>query len=98
MFFIDVTQNLSSNRLNIIEFVIYGSELAEIDTLLAELRKFQFSRQNFDFLFNAVLSITGSYQTILLIFNTKHWHALEKLVSKFEENRTKIATMKVPQR
>ena len=33
--FIDLTRNLSSNRLNTIKFVIYGSELVEIDTLLA---------------------------------------------------------------
>ena len=97
-FFIDFTQNFSSNRLNIIKFVIYGSELVEINTLLARFRKFQFSRQKLDFLLNAVLSTTGSYQPILLIFNSKHRHTPKKLVSKFEENRTKIATMRVPQR
>ena len=48
--FIDFTQNFSSNRLNIIKFVIYGSELVEIDTLLTRFRKFQFSRQKIDFL------------------------------------------------
>ena len=97
-FFIDFTQNFSSNRLNIIKFVIYGSELVEINTLLARFRKFQFSRQKLDFLLNAVLSTTGSYQPILLIFNSKHRHTPKKLVSKFEENRTKIATVRVPQR
>ena len=74
VFFIDFTQNFSSNRLNNIKFVIYGSELVEIDTLLARFRKFQFSRQKFDFLLNAVLSITGSYQPILPIFNSQHRH------------------------
>ena len=98
MFFIDFTQNFSSNRLNIIKFVFYGSELVEINTLLARFRKFQFSRQKLDFLLNAVLSTTGSYQPILLIFNSKHRHELEKLVSKFEKNRIKIATVRVPQR
>ena len=29
MFFIDLTQNFSCNRLNIIKFVIYGSELID---------------------------------------------------------------------
>ena len=98
VFFIDFTQNFSSNRLNIIKFVFYGSELVEINTLLARFQNFQFSRQNFDFLLNAVLSITGSYQSILLIFNSKHRNTTRKLVSKFEENRTKIATVRVPQR
>ena len=97
-FFIDFTQNFSFNRLNIIKFVIYGSELVEINTLLARFRKFQFSRQKLDFLLNAVLSTTGSYQPILLIFNSKHWHTPKKLEFKFEENRTKIATVRVPQR
>ena len=49
-FFIDFTQNFSSNRLNIIKFVIYGFELIEIDTLHTRFQKFQFSRQKFDFL------------------------------------------------
>ena len=40
VFFIDLTQNFSCNRLNIIKFVIYGSELIEIDTLLARFQKF----------------------------------------------------------
>ena len=97
-FFIDFTQNFSFNRLNIIKFVIYGSELVEINTLLARFRKFQFSRQKLDFLLNAVLSTTGSYRPILLIFKNKHRHTTKKLVSKFEENRTKIATVRVPQR
>merc|ERR1712240_855394 len=82
-FFIDFTQNFSSNRLNIIKFVIYGSELVEIDTLLARFRKFKFSRKNSIFLLNAIISITKSYPSILLIFNSKHWHTIVCLVSKF---------------
>ena len=97
-FFIDLTQKVSSNRQNTIKFVIYGSELVEIDTLLARFQKFLFSRQKFEFLLNAVFSITKSYQSILLIFNSKHRHTPKKLVSKFEENRIKIATVRVPQR
>ena len=46
-FFIDFTQNFSSNRLNNIKFVIYGSELVEIDTLLTRFQKFA---PKFDFL------------------------------------------------
>ena len=96
-FFIDFTQNFSSNRLNIIKFVIYGSELVEIDFLLTRFQKFQFSRQKFDFLLNAVLSNTEKYQLILLIFNSNHRHTPEYIVSKFEEIWTKIATLRVPQ-
>ena len=39
---------------------------------------------------------TGSYQPILLIFNTKHWKATKFFVYKFEEDRCKIATVRVP--
>ena len=41
---------------------------------------------------------TGSYWSILLIFNTKQCKSYVLLVLKFEENRTKIATVRVPQR
>ena len=41
---------------------------------------------------------TRSYQPILLIFNTKQCKSYVLLVLKFEENRTKIATVRVPQR
>ena len=46
----------------------------------------------------AVLNKTGSYQPILLIFNSKHGVPLGYIVSKFEENRTKITTVRVPHR
>ena len=39
---------------------------------------------------------TGSYQPILLIFNSKHWKTPKFLVYNFEENRSKIATVRVP--
>ena len=44
----------------------------------------------------AVPNKTGSYQPISLIFNSKHGVSLGYIVSKFEANRTKIATMRVP--
>ena len=44
----------------------------------------------------AVLNKTGSYRPILLIFNSKHGTPLGYIVSKFEQNRTKIATVRVP--
>ena len=50
VFFYRFHPNFSSNRLDNIKFVIYGSELVEIDNLLARFQKFQFSRQKFDFL------------------------------------------------
>merc|ERR1711989_13736 len=39
---------------------------------------------------------TGSYSSILLIFNSKHWKTLKFLVYKFGEDRSKIATVRVP--
>merc|ERR1712155_280799 len=39
---------------------------------------------------------TGSYQPILLIFNTKHWKTTTFLFYKFEEDQSKIATVRVP--
>ena len=61
---------------------------------------------NFDFCYGfrrtlrkivyAVLNKTGSYWPILLIFNSKHGTPLGYIVSKFEQNRTKIATVRVP--
>ena len=97
-FFIDLTQNVSSNRLNTIKFVIYRSELVEIDILLARFRKCQFLHQNVDFLLNAVCSITRSYQLILLIFISKHWTTPDYFVFRFKQNWFKIATERVPQR
>ena len=46
---------------------------------------------------NAVLYISGSYRPILLIFNSKHWKTTLYLVLNFEENRSKIATVRVPE-
>ena len=45
-----------------------------------------------------VISITKSYQPILLIFNNIHRYTPEYLESKFGENLTKNATVRVPQR
>ena len=39
---------------------------------------------------------TGSYWPILLIFNSKHRKTLNFLVYNFEEDRSKIATVRVP--
>ena len=39
---------------------------------------------------------TGSYWPILLIFNSKHWKTTKFLVYKFGEDRSKIATVRVP--
>ena len=38
-----------------------------------------------------------SYWPILLIFNSKHWKTTLYLVLNFEENRSKIATVRVPE-
>ena len=46
----------------------------------------------------AVLNKTMSYRPILLIFNSKHGVPLGYIVSKFEENRTKITPVRVPHR
>ena len=93
-----MTQKFSFNWLNSIKYLFYGSELVGIDTLFALFQKFLLSRQNFEFSVNAVLHITGSNQPILLILNSKHRTTLEHIVFKFEENRTKIATLRVPHR
>ena len=45
----------------------------------------------------AVFNKTGSYRPILLIFNSKHGIPLGYIVSNFEENPTKITTVRVPQ-
>ena len=44
----------------------------------------------------AVLNKTGSYRPILLIFDSKHGTLLGYIVSKFEQNWKKIATVRVP--
>ena len=44
----------------------------------------------------AVLNKTRSYRPILLIFKSKHGVPLGYIVSKVEENRTKITTVRVP--
>ena len=77
--------------------MISGSELVEIDTLLARFQKFYFWRPFWFFFENAVLYISGSYRPILLIFNSKHWKTTLYLVLNFEENRSKIATVRVPE-
>ena len=85
-----------SNRKIIIKFVIRGSELVEIDILLAQVQKF--------LLLAAVLiffrkrHIGGSYQPISLILNSKQLKTTFYLLLNFKENRTKIATVRVPQR
>ena len=38
-----------------------------------------------------------SYRPILLIFSSKHWKATLHLVFNFQENRIKIATVRVPE-
>ena len=98
VFLIILTNYFSLNGLNTIKFNCYGSELIEINTLLAQFRKCKFSYQNVDFLLNAVCSITGSYQLILLIFISKHWTTPDYFLFKFEQNWSKIATVRVPQR
>ena len=45
----------------------------------------------------AVLNKIGSYQLILLIFDSKHRVPLGYILSKVEENLTKITTVRVPQ-
>ena len=49
-----------------------------------------------DFLKTRSAFSTGSYQPILLIFNSKHRKTTNFLVYNFEENRSKIATVRVP--
>ena len=78
-------------------FVIRGSQLVGIDTLLARFQKTYFWRPFwFFFLENAVLHIGRSYKPILLIFNSKQWKTTLYIVLNFEEHRSKIATVRVP--
>ena len=49
------------------------------------------------FFLKAVSHNFSSYQPILLILNSKHWMEFYLHVLKFEENRSKIATVRVPQ-
>merc|ERR1712105_420384 len=86
-----------SNRQNIIKFVIYGSELVEIDTLLVQNQKFCFWRPFCHFFENAVSHNFQSYQSTLLIFKSKHGTKFYFNVVKLEENRSKIATVIVPE-
>merc|ERR1712115_174077 len=51
-----------------------------------------------NFFENAAHHIGGSYQPILLILNSKQWKITFYLVLNFEGNRTKIATVRVPER
>ena len=44
----------------------------------------------------AVLNKTGSYQPILLIFNSKNMVTQGYIISKFERNWTKITAVRVP--
>ena len=97
-FFATLTGNDAPNRLNIIIFVISRSISVEIDTSLALFQKFCFWRPFWIFFENAVRHIGGSYQPILLILNSKQWKTTFYLPCNFEENRTKIATVRVPQR
>ena len=97
-FFATLTGNDAPNRLNIIIFVISRSISVEIDTSLALFQKFYFWRPFWFFFENAVGHIGGSYQPILLILNSKQWKTTFYLVLNFEENRTKIATVRVPKR
>ena len=90
-------RNYLSNRRNIIKFVISGSELVKIDILLAQDQNFYFWRPFWIFFENAVYNIGRSYRPILLIFNSKHWKTTLYLVLNFEENQSKIATMRVPE-
>ena len=97
-FFATLTENDTSNRLNIIIFVISRSISVEKDTSLALFKKTNFGG-HFDFFFlNAVGHIGGSYQPISLILNSKQWKTTFYLLTNFEENQSKIATVRVPQR
>ena len=61
------------------------------------ISKISISRKNVNFLVERGSLNQQKLIRILLIFNSKHQHILEYLVSKFEENPTKIATVRVPQ-
>ena len=89
--------NYSSNRRNITKFVISGSELVEIDILLAQVQNFYFWWPFWILFENAVYNIGRSYRPILLIFNCKHWKTSLYLLFNFKENQCKIATMRVPE-
>ena len=70
VFLIDFTKNFSSNRLNIIKFVIYGSELVEIDTLLTRFRKFQFSRQKNRLFLTLDFALVHLLPSVYISFNS----------------------------
>ena len=89
---------LTSNRQNNSKFVLCRSELVYVDTLLVRIRKFYFWRPFWIFFKNAVRYCVKTYRPILLIFNSKLWKTTVYLVFKFEENRSKIATVRVPER
>ena len=52
----------------------------------------------FIFFLNAVRRIGGSYQPISVIFNSKQWKTTFYPVFNFEDNQSKIATVRVRQR
>ena len=62
-----------------------------------EIQKFVFWREFCHFFENAVSHNFQSYQPILLIFNSKQGVEFFFPVLKFEDNRSKIATVRVPQ-
>ena len=86
-----LTGNVASSRLNNIIFVISKSILVEIDT------SFIFGG-HFDFFLNAVRHIGKSYLSISLILKSKQWKTTFCLILNFKDNRSKIATLRVPQR
>ena len=93
-----MTGNDATNRLNIIIFVISRSISVEIDTSLALFQKKKFLAAILIFFENAVRHIGGSYQPISLILNSKQRKTTFYLLTNFEENRSKIATVRVPHR
>ena len=78
--------------------MICRSELVYMDTSLVLIWKNSFWRPFWIFFENAVRYNVETYQPILLIFNSKLWNTTVYLVFKFEENRSKIATVRVPRR
>ena len=70
----------------------------DIDNSLALFQKFCFWRPFWLFFKNAVGHIGRSYQPISLILNSKQRKTTFYLLTNFEENQSKIATVRVPQR
>ena len=87
--------NDASNWLNISKLVISMSILVEIDTPLALFQKNIFGGP-FDFFFSNYIG--RIYKPILLIFFSKQQNKIFYLISNLKENKSKITTLRVPQR